>query len=118
MNTRNMLLCGAAFFVLCAPGAFAQSGSTQATDKKPLTVQQRKENQQDRIAQGVRSGQLTPRETTRLERQQKGINREERNMRKADDGHLTHADRKALNQRQNRASRNIYRKKHNDKRGY
>ena len=116
MTVRGILICSAAFVALSAPGAFAQSGST-TVEKKPATIQQRKENQQHRIARGVRSGQLTPGETAKLERQQKSINREERHMRRADDGHLTKADRRALNGRQNRASRNIYRKKHNARRG-
>jgi hypothetical protein len=34
-------------------------------------------------------------------------------MRRADNGHLTRADRAALNRRQNRVSRSIYRDKHN-----
>ena len=76
-------------------------------------VGQRKENQQDRIAQGVKSGQLTPGETAKLEKQQQGIKREESGMREANGGKLTGADKKALNQQQNRASRNIYNKKHN-----
>lgn len=73
--------------------AFAQSSTTTPNGSEP-TVQQRKENQQDRIAQGVKSGQLTLGETAKLERQLRSIHREERNMRKADDGHLTQADRK------------------------
>jgi hypothetical protein len=80
-------------------------------------IGQRRENQQDRIAQGIRSGQLTPRETSRLENQQQGINREARADRQANGGHLTGADRRAINQSQNRASRNIYAKKHNGRRG-
>jgi hypothetical protein len=111
MTTKQFLICSAALLALCAPAGFAQS---TAPDKP--TIQQRKENQQDRIAQGVKSGQLTPGETAKLERQQKSINKEERHMRKADDGHLTAADRKALNRRQNRASKNIYDKKHNARR--
>jgi len=79
-------------------------------------IGQRRENQQDRIAQGVKSGQLTPRETARLENQQQGINRERRADRQANGGHLTRADRRAINQSQNRASRNIYAKKHNGRR--
>lgn len=82
----------------------------------PGEVGQRKENQQDRIAQGIRSGQLTPGETAKLEKQQQGINREEAGMREANGGKLTGADKKALNQQQNRASRNIYNKKHNGRR--
>lgn len=76
-------------------------------------IGQRKENQQDRIAQGVKSGQLTPGETAKLEKQQQGINRETAGMREANGGKLTKADRKAVNQQQNQASKNIYNKKHN-----
>ncbi|HTP45008.1 MAG TPA: hypothetical protein VMJ13_10595 [Candidatus Acidoferrum sp.] len=79
----------------------------------PGEVGQRKENQQDRIAQGIQSGQLRPGETAKLEKQQQGINREERGMREANGGKLTGADKRALNQQQNQASRNIYAKKHN-----
>jgi hypothetical protein len=76
-------------------------------------VGDRRENQQDRIAQGVKSGQLTPGETAKLENQQQGINREDAGMRQANGGKLTNADKKALNQQQNQASKNIYNKKHN-----
>jgi hypothetical protein len=76
-------------------------------------INQRKDNQQDRIAQGVRSGQLTPRETSHLESREASINHEEHAMRRADDGHLTRSDRTALDRRQNRVSRSIYRDKHN-----
>jgi len=76
-------------------------------------VGQRRENQQDRIAQGVRSGQLTAGETSRLERQQQSINHEDARMRAADGGKLTPGDKAALHHRQNNASRNIYAKKHN-----
>lgn len=76
-------------------------------------IHQRKDNQQDRIAQGVRSGQLTAGETRNLESREASINREERNMRRADDGRLTAGDRAALNCRQNRVSGSIDRDKHN-----
>jgi hypothetical protein len=77
------------------------------------TIPQRQVNQQDRIAQGVRSGQLTPRETRRLEGREMSINRQERFMRRADYGRLTRRDRVVLNHRLNRTSRAIYRDKHN-----
>jgi Ni/Co efflux regulator RcnB len=76
-------------------------------------INQRKDNQQDRIGQGVRSGQLTARETSHLEGREASINREEHAMRRADDGHLTRGDRAALTSRQNRVSRSVYRDKHN-----
>ncbi len=93
--------------VVCAGGAMAQ---TAVTGK---SIEQRKDNQQQRIAQGVRSGQLTPRETSNLERREASVNREERQMRRADGGHLTSSDKAALTARQNRISHSIYRDKHN-----
>ncbi len=96
--------------VLAAP-AFSQS-TTPANPPAP-TIQQRKENQQDRIGNGVQSGQLTAGETKNLETKEAGLNKEESKMRKADDGHLTAADRATLNHQQNKLSGNIYRDKHN-----
>jgi hypothetical protein len=76
-------------------------------------VGQRRENQQDRIAQGVKSGQLTAGETAKLEKQQQGINKQVVKDRKANGGTLTASQKKQINKEQNQASRNIYRKKHN-----
>ncbi len=78
-------------------------------------VGQRRENQQDRIAQGVKSGQLTAGETAKLENQQKGINKQVAADRKANGGTLTASEKKQVNKEQNGASKNIYNKKHNAK---
>jgi hypothetical protein len=89
----------------------------QSTDQTaPVTgkrIQQRKDNQQDRIGNGVRSGQLTAGEATSLEGKEAAINHEERNMRAADNGHLTAADKARLTRQQNRLSHQIYTDKHN-----
>jgi hypothetical protein len=90
--------------------------STQSTTSTPITgesIQDRKENQQDRIANGVKSGELTAGETTNLEKKEAGLNQEERDMRKLDDGHLTSTDKTTLNQQQNQLSNQIYQDKHN-----
>jgi len=78
-------------------------------------VGQRRENQQDRIAQGVKSGQLTAGETAKLENQQKGMNQQVKADRAANGGKLTAGEKAQVNREQNRTSRNIYRKKHNAK---
>lgn len=109
MKTREFILSAAALMALCGAPAFAQQPST--TPQGPIA--QRKDNQQDRIAQGVQSGQLTAGESARLERQQQSINRQIAADRQANGGHLTGAERAAINRRQNRASENIYNKKHN-----
>src|SRR5258707_6539469 len=41
-------------------------------------IHQRKENQQDRIAQGVKSGSLTPHETAKIEHKEARLNKEVR----------------------------------------
>jgi hypothetical protein len=120
MKTREILLTGAALVALSVPAfAQSQSGSTGSTTPqttttaKPGEIQQRKENQQDRIGNGIQSGQLTAGETKNLETKEAGINKEEKNMRAADDGHLTAADRAKINNQQNRVSNQIYQDKHN-----
>jgi hypothetical protein len=76
-------------------------------------VGQRQENQQDRIAQGIKSGQLTAGETAKLENNQRGINQQVRADRAANGGKLTAGEKAQVNREQNRQSRNIYRDKHN-----
>lgn len=76
-------------------------------------VDAREANQQARIAQGVRSGQLTPGETANLERKEGAIHQEIKQERAANGGHLTAAQRAQVNRQQNRVSNQIYRAKHN-----
>jgi hypothetical protein len=76
-------------------------------------VDQRRQNQQERIANGVESGQMTPGEAARAERQQAGINQQVNAERAANGGKLTPGEKAQVNREQNRASRNIYHKKHN-----
>jgi hypothetical protein len=112
MNTRNVILSAAALIALCVPSAFAQQSSTTPNATDP-SIAQRKDNQQDRIANGVQSGQLTAGETKSLETKEAGINKEEHTMRSEDDGHLTGADRTKLDNQQNHMSNQIYADKHN-----
>jgi methionine-rich copper-binding protein CopC len=107
MNFKHSLL--AAALILAPVCTFAQ---TTAPAAQP-TINQRKVDQQDRIANGVKSGQLTAGETSHLEHQEAGINKEERGMRAQDNGRLTKQDRKTIRKQQNQESRRIYRDKHN-----
>ena len=112
MRSKAILLSvSAAALIFAGIPTFAQSQSSDTT--QPQTIGQRKDNQQDRIAQGVQSGQLTTGETKNLENKEAGINQEEHAMRSQDDGHLTSADRSTLNQQQNRLSNQVYSDKHN-----
>ncbi len=76
-------------------------------------VKERQENQAQRINQGVASGELTKKEATTLKTEQRGIQAEKKAFKA--DGKVTAAERAKLRQDQNRASRKIYNKKHNEK---
>src|SRR2546428_8442727 len=79
--------------------AFAQAGTIQ-----------RDVNQQQRIEQGLQSGQLTTREAAKLEREEARVERDQARAMK--DGVLTPAEKPRLAREQNRVSRDIYREKH------
>jgi hypothetical protein len=74
-------------------------------------IQDREVRQQERIQQGVNSGQLTQGEATRLENQQSRLKAAEDRLKA--NGNLSPAERARLTRMQNRASRDICRKKHN-----
>ena len=93
--------------LVLAPAAMLAQTTTPTPGAHDYNINQRKVDQQDRIAQGVKSGQLTAGETGRLEHQEAGINREERGMRAQDNGHLTKQDRQTLHAQQNQESRRI-----------
>ena len=76
-------------------------------------IKDRKENQQDRIANGVESGQLTAGETANLEHKEAGLNKEIRNDREANGGNLTNNEKAQINRQQNRLSNQIHNDKHN-----
>ena len=99
---------------LCASVATPQTTST-APDEKPATINQRLENQHDRIRAGIKDDQLTKRETTRLRADDAAIHAQERVYRQANDGKLTNAERRQLNRELNRTSRQIYRDRHNNR---
>jgi len=88
-------------------------GTALTATANAQTINQRRENQQDRIAQGIRSGSLTAGEAARLETKEARLNREVRDDREDHNEHLTKAEHAQINRQQNKLSRQIYRTKHN-----
>jgi hypothetical protein len=74
-------------------------------------VNDRQQNQRARIRQGVRSGELTRREAGRLQAKQARIRVNEAYARRSG-GEFTARERARIQHQQNRASRQIYRQKH------
>lgn len=86
-------------------------GGTQsfASDNTPV-LDKRQVNQKVRIKQGVKSGELTARETVRLVKGQKQLHRME--SRAKADGVVTKKERVRLQHKANKESRKIFRNKH------
>jgi hypothetical protein len=113
----KLMFTGAALAAFLLPAAAQSSTSTpsptQPAPNAPVTVGDRKENQQDRIANGINNGSLTAGEAANLESKEAKLNKETQAMRAADGGKLTAADKQKLQQQQNRLSNAIYKDKHN-----
>ncbi|HZR47498.1 MAG TPA: hypothetical protein VFA47_12375 [Candidatus Manganitrophaceae bacterium] len=103
MNLYGKWLLPSVLVLALSAPVFADN-STPGLDK-------REANQQKRIEQGEKSGQLTPKEAAKLERNESRLEKHEA-MAKAD-GKVTPAERKRLNKEANRNSKQIHRKKHN-----
>lgn len=84
--------------------------SAQPINSPMPRIDQRQAQQQHRIVQGVRSGELTRHEARRLEHQQAHIRRMERRAKA--DGVVTRQERAEIRAAQRQASRSIYRQKH------
>lgn len=101
-NTVKYLTAAAALAAALVPMAVQAQG-----------INQRLNNQNRRIHQGVGSGQLTRREQYRLNRRDAYIHGQERLDRRFDNGHLTGGERRQLNRELNHSSGRVYQDKHN-----
>ena len=94
----------------------AQSQPISAADREAGSryhPNDREANQDQRIANGLRSGQMTSGEAARADRTQSAIDQQVHNDRVANGGKLTGQERQQINQEQNAASHQIYNEKHN-----
>lgn len=82
--------------------------STLAGDR----VNARQHRQRERIAEGVKSGELSQEETKKLRREERRIRKAEHRMRK--DGELDAGEKAKLEKMQDKASKDIYELKHNE----
>jgi hypothetical protein len=96
-------------FLVAAEVAYGQAQAPNYGTNDP-GIQQRMQNQEQRIDQGVKSGALTPKETGRIEAEQAKIQQTEQRMKS--DGQLTPKERQKLRNMQDRSSRHIYNQKH------
>jgi hypothetical protein len=106
-NRMNKLLLS--IMVVLVSAAFTTTAMAGTKDHR---VNKHQHNQHKRIAQGVKSGELTKGEAKDLRGDQKEIRQEEREFKS--DGNLTKDERQELHQDQHAASKEIYQEKHDE----
>src|SRR5689334_17920185 len=89
------------------------AASVYAAD--PAPVIQRDVNQQERIEQGLKSGELNTKEAAKLERGEANIDKMQQKA--LSDGKMTPAEKARIERAQNAESKAIYDAKHNDVKG-
>jgi hypothetical protein len=80
----------------------------------PNQVNNREANQQQRTANGLRSGQMTAGEAARTDRNQGSADQQVHNQRTANGGALDHQQKQQANKQENKDSHQISRENHND----
>jgi len=117
------LAVGGLMFVMSASAQTSNNTSTSGAGPGVVDpghprvneVNRREQNQQDRIANGLKNGTLNAKQASNLEKREASVqNREQKDMAK-NNGHLTKAEQRGINRQQNRISRSIYKDKHDGK---
>ena len=108
-NKRGTIMNGTTIAIVLV--SLAVAGSTALAQAPAPRATKRQVKQEARIHEGVKSGELTKGETARLQAQQMKINRDKKRAKA--DGVVTPREKAKLKLEKNRASKNIYLKKHN-----
>jgi hypothetical protein len=106
LNHATVLLLASTLLGTSIGTACAQSNWAQNHPRREQ-VNDRLANQNRRINQEVREGEITKGQARQLHQEDHAIRQEERGMAKLNGGHITPAEQKALNQQENAVSRQI-----------
>jgi hypothetical protein len=109
MKRSSLMITALVISLFC----YSASAQEQTAPPKTPKIAKKQIRQQARIKQGVKSDELTKGETVRLEKEQGKIQAEK--IQAKSDGKVTAQERKKIRHDQKKASRHIYRAKHNDK---
>ncbi|CAB3752227.1 hypothetical protein GQ57_23825 [Burkholderia sp. MSh2] len=103
--TRHFAIAATLMSVLTGT-AFAETPWQQAHPRRE-EVNQRLANQNRRIHQDVKDGEMSHAQAARLHRDDRKIRQEERDMAAQDHGHITKSEQHVLNQQENAVSNKI-----------
>jgi hypothetical protein len=107
-RTTNVTIIAVALAMLgtSMTGAIAET-QWERNHPRRDQVNDRLSNQNRRINNELREGEITRGQAHRLHSEDRAIRREERTMARFDNGHITRADQRALNQQENAVSGQI-----------
>ena len=109
LNIRTVLTAAVATVVLGSFVAPALADDTQWQKDHPRReqVNNRLANQNKRIKQERKQGEISKAQAQKLHSEDHAIRQEERTMASTNGGHITKAEQKALNQQENQVSKQI-----------
>jgi len=109
MNATKLLISAMtlAFAGALAAPAFAEEGKWAKNHPRREQVNKRLANQNKRIHQERKEGELTKGQAAALHKDDRQIRQEERDMASQNGGHITKQEQKTLNQQENAVSKQI-----------
>lgn len=110
MNIKMMIASVTLAVMPMVASAQTSVPSTTPSDVRGARIDQREANQQQRIDQGVKSGELNQRETARLEKGQARVDKMESKAKA--DGKITKGEARRIERVQDVQSARIYTQKH------
>jgi hypothetical protein len=107
-SVRNVLTCTALGLALVGVAANAMADDQWQKDHPRRTqINSRLNNQNARIHNEVKDGQINKAQAAKLHSEDHAIRGEERSMASTNGGHITKTEQKALNQQENQVSQQI-----------
>jgi hypothetical protein len=107
-STKAVVLAVISAFVFAASGSvFAADKDWKADHPRRAEVNQRLNNQDKRIHQERKEGEITKAQAQTLHKEDRQIRGEERTMASQNGGHITKQEQKSLNQQENSVSKQI-----------
>ena len=107
MHNAAYKIAAAAALALSFVGTASAQTNWDASHPRRAEVNDRLANQDRRIHQEVREGEMSHAEAARLHRDDHQIRQEERDMASQNGGHITRLEKRTLNQQENAVSKQI-----------
>ena len=108
---KGIVCAGLVATLIGGVAAFAET-PWEAAHPRRDQVNDRLENENKRINQGVSNGTLSPGEAHQLHREDRVIRRRERRFARHHGGHISVGEERRLNRQENAVSNQIYNEKH------